>query len=77
MTDKTVIDTRDLLPNTIIPLWLGAGKTAGNITGALGAGLQGVGQLFDLTPEQIEQQQELYKSTGEFVGLPENLRLVG
>ena len=69
-----VIDTSKLLQNTIVPLWLGAGKAAGNTTlGGLGAILKGLGGMFEPTDEQLRQQRELYRKSGEFVGLPEEL----
>lgn len=76
MTEPRVIKPEQFVSNTLIPLWLGAGKTAGNaFLGAPGAALQWIGQMFEPTKEQLERQKELYRASGEFVGLPEHLRM--
>ena len=68
---KTVIDPRQVFSDTVIPLWLGAGKTAGNLVlGATGEALRGLGGMFEPTEEQLRQQREFYRQTAEFLGLP-------
>ena len=65
------------LEQTIIPLWIGAGKTSGNaFLGAPGAALRGLGQLTgdypEPTDEQLKLQSEIKRSMNEYLGLPEN-----
>lgn len=70
--------TDRLLTDTLVPLWLGAGKASGNaVLGGAGAALQGIGQLFDPTKEQLAQQRDIYRTSGEFVGLPEEWQMLG
>ena len=67
-----------LLTDTLVPLWLGASKASGNaVLGGTGAALQGIGQLFEPTEEQLRQQREIYRTSGEFVGLPEEWQMLG
>ncbi len=77
MTKQYVINPQKSFEDTLTSLWLGAGKASGNLTGALGAGLQSIGQMFEPTEEQLARQRELYSSIGEYVGLPEHLRMNG
>ena len=66
------------MTDTLVPLWLGAGKASGNaVLGGAGAALQGIGQLFDPTEEQLAQQREIYRTSGEFLGLPEEWQMLG
>ncbi|MBQ7220820.1 MAG: hypothetical protein IJS28_07565 [Synergistaceae bacterium] len=68
------IDTSRLLGDTVIPLWLGAGKTAGNLVlGATGEALRGLGSYFEPTEEQLRQQRELYRQSAQFFRLPEGV----
>lgn len=70
----TVIDTSKSLEQTVVPLGLGAGRAAGNFAlGGLGAALKGLGGFFEPTQEQLKQQRELFRKSGEFVGLPKEL----
>ena len=77
-TDTKSYSVDRLIADTLIPLWLGAGKASGNaVLGGTGAALQRIGQMFDPTEEQLNQQREIYRTSGEFAGLPEEWQMLG
>ena len=77
-TGSTAYSVNNFLADTLQALLLGAGKASGNaFLGAPGALLKGIGQMFDPTDEQLQQQRELYRQSGEFVGLPQHLTTLG
>ena len=73
----TVINPKELFGDTATSLWLGAGRAAGNaVFGGLGAALQGLGGLFEPTEARRQAQRELYRQTADYVGLPEQFRVL-
>ncbi len=66
-----------ILEKTLVPLWLGAGKSAGNaFLGAPGALIKSFGNentAQPLTDEQLRLQSELFRTSGLALGLPEHL----